>query len=109
MFILYIDREWEVHPFLNSRRVAPVLGALLKLFYPDLVGPKGQKRVAKRWEDYKWSKDEETPSTASIVKREFWVSFCNSLCISNSHYFAALRFLLYNMYDFCITCINFVL
>ncbi|KAL6878196.1 hypothetical protein ACP4OV_012366 [Aristida adscensionis] len=33
-------KQWEVHPYVGSRKVAPVQGAMLKLFYPDMIGPK---------------------------------------------------------------------
>ncbi|KAL6843319.1 hypothetical protein ACP4OV_027032 [Aristida adscensionis] len=73
--IIPVGKQWEVHPYVGSRKVAPVQGALLKLFYPDMIGPKEDRRVATTWDDYKWSPGDDVPSAAEIIKREFWLRF----------------------------------
>uniref|UniRef100_A0A0A9H172 Uncharacterized protein n=1 Tax=Arundo donax TaxID=35708 RepID=A0A0A9H172_ARUDO len=73
--IIPIGKQLEVYPYMKSRKVAPILGALLKLFYPDMIGPKENRRVAKAWNDYKWSPNDDTPSGAIIMKSEFWLRF----------------------------------
>ncbi|TVU10663.1 hypothetical protein EJB05_44207, partial [Eragrostis curvula] len=61
--------QWEIYPYVKSRKVPTVQGALLKLFYPDMIGPKSHRRVAKTWTDYKWSPNDETMSAAETIKR----------------------------------------
>jgi hypothetical protein len=51
-----------------------VQGALLRQFYPEPIGPAGDRKPVLSWEDYKWSLGAGVKTAASKIMEEFWVS-----------------------------------
>ncbi|KAL6600302.1 hypothetical protein ACP70R_045102 [Stipagrostis hirtigluma subsp. patula] len=66
-YITPVGDEWEVHPYSSSRKPSTIMGALARIFYPDMIGPKENRRPALTWEDYKWSPDRDTPPASACL------------------------------------------